>query len=431
MFRASIARHTLAVAVAATATIFDVAAAQSRSSSTRESLTFPGALRKGERESGNPLATYAAMLGLEQEYRASKVFGDVYDEVRCNYEEFLGDPSAGERAMRLPGLRRRPDATDAPIPEGYEARPAMAVIVAEAARTRIVIWGEEHHLPQTRCLYESLLRELWALGYRHLAAETFTDRVMEPGFSQPDYASGYYLMDPVFAEAVRYALKLGYRLVAYDTSERGPPGDGSFRDRTQAENLVKRIFAGDETAKVLVLCGRGHAAEVPPADGWTPMASVLKRLTGIDPFTVFTPTMTQRLDPVEEDPMYRHATARGLVQGPTFFVRSKDGRCLGSDHFDAHLFLPRVRLEAGRPDWLRTCLGRVATPVPEALTSGRGLRLVQAFPEGVPPAAVPSDQVLLREGSVVPVLMLRPGRYWARTIDAAGKVVGPVPIVIP
>jgi len=431
MLRWSRATGMLAIALATAAAIPAAAVAQSESTSTRQALTFPGALRKAEREAGNPLATYASMIELEQQYRASEVFRGVYDEVRCNYEQFLGDPSAGERAMSLPALRRKTDPNDAPIPEGYAARAAMAVIVEEAAKTRVVIWGEEHHLPQTRCLYESLLRELWALGYRHLAAETFADRVMEADFSQPDYSSGYYLMDPVYAEAVRCAVKLGYRLVAYDTNERGPPGDGSFRDRTQAESLVKRIFAGDEKAKALVLCGRGHAAEIAPADGWTPMASVLKRLTGIDPFTVFAPTMTQRADSAEEDPMYRFATAHGLVRGPTIFFDARAGKCLGTGHCDALVFFPRVSIETGRPDWLRTCLGRVATPVPEPLRSGGGLRLVQAFPEGAPATVVPADQVLLREATAMLALMLRPAKYWTRTIDASGKVVGPIPLSVP
>ena len=42
--------------------------------------------------------------------------------------------------------------------------------------------------------------------------------------------------------------------------------------------LKRLVFDVDPGAKLLVLAGRGHAAEVPPADGWTPMASVLKQL---------------------------------------------------------------------------------------------------------------------------------------------------------
>jgi hypothetical protein len=389
-------------------------------------LIFPGLLERSAREAGNPLATYAAILAHENDYRGSQVFAGIYAEVRANYEEFLGLPLAGIEAMSLPALRAKPSSGEEPIPAAYQPRDAVTVIAARAKATRLVIYGEEHHLPQTRSLYEPLLRALWEQGYRYLAAETFTDEVMAESFTTPGYQSGYYLMDPVFASAVHLARGLGYELVAYDTTERGPPGDGSFRDRTQAENIARRVFEHDATAKVLVLAGRGHAAEVPPADGWTPMASVLKRLTGIDPFTIFAPTMSARLTRAEEDPMYRDATAHDLVRGPTIFVDDAQDRCLGSGNCDAHVFWPRVTLRNGRPDWMATTLGRTTVAIPESLRSGSGLRLIQAFRDGDPDTAVPVDQVLLRDGDSLPALMLPHGIFRVRSIDAKGTVAGPV-----
>lgn len=194
-------------------------------------LVPPMLLQKEALEAGNPLATYAAILDLEDRYRKSKALAGVYDEVRFNFEEFLGFPMAGVRAMALPVYRSKP-ASPAAIPHGFDPEAALDVVEREARKTRIVIWGEEHHLPQTRSLFEPLLRRLWKHGYRYLAAETFADQVMDTKFEYPNYRSGYYLKDPVFAAAVRTATQLGYRLIAYDTSERGPDGDPSFRDRT-------------------------------------------------------------------------------------------------------------------------------------------------------------------------------------------------------
>src|SRR5437773_2317049 len=259
-----------------------------------ETLVFPGLLKKAALEEGNPLATYAAMLDLEPQYLKSKIFGSIYPEVRSNFEEFLGVPLAGIRAMSLPALRRKAPNIETPIPPLYQPENALKVIEREAARTRLVVMGEEHHLPQTRSLYESLLRVLWRRGYRYLAAEAFTDQVMRPDFRWPDYQSGYYVRDPVFASAVRMAKSMGYKLISYDTSERGPSGDASFRDRKQAENIKARTFNLDPRAKVFVIAGRGHASEETAPDGWTPMASVLKRLAGINPLTVYAPTMSQR-----------------------------------------------------------------------------------------------------------------------------------------
>jgi hypothetical protein len=381
-----------------------------------DALVFPGLLKKEELEAGNPLATYAAMVDLEPKYQQSKIFGRVYPEIRSNFEE-LGFPLAGVQAMSLPAYHRKTPSVENAIPASYEPERALTVIEREARKTRVVVFGEEHHLPQTRSLYESLLRALWRQGYRYLAAETFADEVMRPGFKHPDYQSGYYLLDPVFASAVRVAQDMGYKLIAYDTKERGPSGDASFRDRTQAENIKARVFDLDPRAKVFVIAGRGHASEETAQDGWTPMAAVLKRLTGIDPLTVYAPAMSQRVTAEEEDPLYRFATSRGLVKQPTIFVSAREGRLLGSSSFDAYIFWPRITVEDGRPDWMREALGRKPALIPPELWVGRGMRLVQAFREGDRASAIPADQVVITAPSDRKVLMLPAGRFWLRTID--------------
>ncbi len=388
-----------------------------------QTLVFPGLLRREELEAGNPLATYAAMLDLEPQYRKSKIFAGIYPEIRFNFEEFLGFPMAGIQAMSLPMYRAKRAVAETSIPVPYKPESAVQVIEREAVKTRIVVYGEEHHLPQTRSLYEPLLRVLWRQGYRYLAAETFTDMVMSPDFKYPNYQSGYYLLDPVFASAVRVAKDMGYKLIAYDTKERGASGDASFRDRTQAENIKARTFDLDPQTKVFIIAGRGHASEETAQDGWTPMASVLKRLTGINPLTVYSPTMSQRLAAEDEDPLYRFATSRGLVKQPTIFINRAEDRLLGSSSFDAYIFWPRIKVEDGRPDWMAQTLNRRRVRIPPQLWSGRGMRLVQAFREGEPSSAIPVDQVIIDEQSDRKVLMLPAGGFWLRTIDRDSKVI--------
>ena len=393
-------------------------------------LVPPMLLEKEALEAGNPLATYAAMLDLEDRYRKSKALAGVYEEVRLNFEEFLGFPTAGVRAMALPVYRTKPEA-EAAIPDGFEPEAAIDVVEREARKTRIVIWAEEHHLPQTRSLFEPLLRRLWKHGYRYLAAETFADPVMDTMFKVPDYRSGYDLMDPVFAAAVRSAKQLGYQLIAYDTSERGPEGDPSFRDRTQAANLKARVLDRDADAKAFVIAGRLHASEKAAPDGWTPMAAALKAATGIDPFTAYAPTMSQRLTREEERPWYRAADARGLLKQPTIFVEKATGRTLGFDACDAYVFWPRFEVKDGRPDWMVTTLGRRRVTIPEVLRAGRGRRLVQAFAEGEPDSAIPADQLLLDQPDAPGVLMLSPGKYRLRAVDERTAELGATSLQVP
>jgi hypothetical protein len=409
-------------AEARTAPTFEGASTSEHFGIQEQALIFPGLLKKEELEAGNPLATYAAMLDLEAQYLQSKIFARIYPEIRFNFEEFLGFPMAGLHALNLPMYRRK-TSKETPFPGSHKPESAVRVIEREAQKTRLVVYGEEHHLPQTRSLYEPLLRALWRQGYRYLAAEAFADGVMTPAFKYPDYQAGYYTLDPVFAYAVRVAKDLGYKLIAYDTQERGPSGDESFRDRTQAENIKRRTFDLDPGAKVFVIAGRGHASEETAQDGWTPMASVLKRLTGIDPLTVYAPTMSQRLDAEQEDPLYLFATSRGLVTQPTIFVNKAEGRLLGSNSFDAYIFWPRFKVENGRPDWMIRTLNRTPIRIPAPLSSGSGLRLVQARRVGEPASAIPVDQVILETPNDRKVLMLPGGRFWLRTVDRNSKVI--------
>lgn len=402
------------------------------SGAAQDSVLVPPLMLKRELlQAGNPLATYAAILELEPSYLKSKIFEDFYRQTRFNFEEFMGLPFAGVQAMSLPSLRRGKPSVETPIPAPYQAEDALKVIENEAKKTRLVIWGEEHHMPQTRSLYEAVLRVLWNQGYRYLAAESFTDQVMSSEFKYPNFDSGYYTLDPVFANAVRAAIDLGYKLIAYETRDRGSAGDRNFRDRTQAENIKARIFDRDPQAKVFIIAGRLHASEQPSPDGWTPMASVLKQLTGIDPLTLFTPTMSQRLTPEEEDPYYRFATARGLVQQPTIFVDKSEGRFLGFENYcDVYVFWPRIQVQDGRPDWMVKLLERKPIRIPEQLLAGHGLRLVQAYKEGEPPTAIPIDQVMIDGASDRKVLMLPKGRYWLRTVDQNTNIIAKTTIEV-
>lgn len=400
-----------------------------QSSGSETPLVPPMLLQREALEAGNPLATYAELLALEDRYRKSKALAGVYDEVRFNFEEFLGLPMAGVNAMSLPAYRSGPS-TFTSFPVKFEPESALDVIEREAKKTRAVIWAEEHHLPQTRSLFEPLLCRLWNHGYRYLAAESFTDRVMEPSFHYPDYFSGYYLRDPVFSSAVRVAKQIGYKLIAYDTSERGPDTDNSFRDRTQAANIKARVFDIDLEAKVFVIAGRLHASEKSAPDGWIPMAAALKEATGINPFTVYAPTMSQRARRDEEHPWYIHATTKGKVKHPTIFVEKTTGQTLGFDACDAYVFWPRFNVKEGRADWMVKTLGRKPIAIPHSFRLGRGMRLVQAFFEEEPDSAIPVDQLLLKQPDSPGALMLTPGKYRLRAVNERTIVLGTTTILV-
>lgn len=404
----------------------------------------PNPLRLGEkqREAGNPLAGYVQLLRLEDAYRAAGQ-EQLFFDARANLQACLGDTQGAlESWARL--MPKQPDAgvpASSPL-DDFTPSDAVATIAAKAGDHNVIMIGEEHVQPQTRSILKPLLRELWNRGFRYFAAETFNadlSSTVEAGYTL--FETGTYTREPVFAEAVTEAIRLGYRLVPYEQAgrpEEDRPDDPlyaqNWRELGQARNLKERIFDKDPKAKVLVWAGRGHIAEeagdVPGLGTLKPMGYQFTKLTGIDPFTVYLPSGCEQASPEFESGFYRFATDKGWVSKPTIFTNS-NGETFAAGG-DAAVFFPRVTMKSGRPDWLVRELGRVATPIPVEILTHKGYRLVQAFGVEDFARAIPLDQVLIEPDDEVPSLMLPKGSTcWVRCIDESGEVHGPVKLTAP
>jgi hypothetical protein len=308
--------------------------------------------------------------------------------------------------------------------QAAETRPALAEIAARAKHARVVILDEDHLAPRNRAFGLEVARVLRPLGYSVLAVEALTrdkdDAVSlakmaalaKDGFVRR--SSGYYLNDPVFADYLRRAMAMGYRLVSYEsagfTEEKDEEAQFVRREQEQAENIVRRALESNPYAKVLVYCGYHHAAKTELAldtvKGRVYMAARIKRLTGIEPLVI---------DQAEfgEAPMYRpdvniNAIASKkaksesvvLIHGGTPLVV---GLLAGA--VDLQVVHPAVRTMNGRPGWLAS-LGRRPADIPTSLLPRSGARLIQAFLANEPEDAIPIDQVLVTAGHAVPKLML-------------------------
>lgn len=78
---------------------------------------------------------------------------------------------------------------------------------------------------------------------------------------------------------------------------------------------------------------------------------------------------------------------------------------------DMQVIFPRYGAHGGRPDWLRSLLGRTPRPVPALLLPKQGRRLIKAFRTDDRPDAVPADIVLVEAVKPAPVLMLPSGQF--------------------
>jgi hypothetical protein len=314
------------------------------------------------------------------------------------------------------------------IPEGAQSKDAVEAILEAAGGSQIVMLNEEHRSSVQRAFSNRLLEGLRKLGFTYLALEALADdelgKINERGY--PTLDSGLYTRDPAYGDLIRRAVALGFTVIPYDANEvRGP--DVSMveavnsRERGQAENIHKQTLAKDPTAKVVVIGGRHHISEHADQDGWTPMGSVLKEISGIDPLSVDLMAMVEL--PGRDPKEYAAAEQRGLLRDEGAVICTREGKPWSPlPGLDITVFHPRTKYVHGRPHWME--MGGLRQPVMLGLERARFTEpvLVQASIPGESERAVPVDHYVLWPGKEERALMLRPGTYRVRVLDRTGKV---------
>jgi hypothetical protein len=216
--------------------------------------------------------------------------GAAYLQYRSQNEALIGDHRA---ALRFDDLARRRNPSDSTgtLPLGAHAVRAVEYLSAVADTARVIMINERHHADGDRLLTLGLLSRLRAKGYRYFAAEALAESdtaLARRGYPVAGSGSSYVL-EPVFAEVVREALRLGYVIVPYECMPgEDAPRDSSDtrsrqarRDSVQAAHIVERIFRGDPDAKVLVHAGYAHIQEKMTRVGirWPPISGVSRGST--------------------------------------------------------------------------------------------------------------------------------------------------------
>ena len=152
-------------------------------------------------------------------------------------------------------------------------RDALPEIVARAARTRVVFLNEDHGVPRDRAFGLEVARALRPLGYDVLAVETLgnvaNDAAAATAMRQlavegyVHRGTGYYTQDPVFADFLRQAMAIGYRPLAYETTDFSRTPDVATqiaqREQAQADYLVARALKANPHSKMLVYVGFSDA----------------------------------------------------------------------------------------------------------------------------------------------------------------------------
>ncbi len=350
------------------------------------------------------------------------------------YASFLGDEATAI------GLGESPRDPAVPIPGLAEAesRDALEAIIDAAASSQIVILNEAHNVSGHRAFGARVMRALRPMGFDWFAAETFTQPQEEPAPSIRDYrhgtpfhsSLGFYSNDPVYAEMVREAARLGYRFADYEIRSDQRASDDAdtatqiaTREEAQADNLIAAILTPNPSARIFVFCGYSHAMEKPHRTG-TWFAARLKDKTGIDPLTIEQSNNWPATRP-ENDTVHVAAVLNRFQPTAPISV-TMNGTMVGSRNYqgqmDMAVFHPRLAPVAGRPGWLAADPERRSVEV--ELPPFEGPTLLQAMRSGEGPTGIPADQFLLTPGQTRATIILHPGPYFLRLerqggIDAA------------
>ncbi len=289
-----------------------------------------------------------------------------------------------------------------------QACPAEAEILKAARHTRAIMINEDHQRPETRTLSLLLLAPLRALGYTHFAVEALS--VDDRDLAQrrfPTWSSGYYTREPLFGVMLREAIRLGFKLVAYDHGY--SPVDAEDREQSQAIHIAE-ILNGDGANRVLVHAGFAHVFRDPRfLGGRAPMAARLKTMTNTRPLTV-----DQTLSWAESQEL----NSRGFEPG-NYLVG--DGIALNDDKNVDVTIANASGSARSAGGWLESLPDRVPHFIEPEVGEGEYPIHFAAGLEDEPSDAIPVDAMIMWDASDRKRLFLIRGKkHVIRSTDAMG-----------
>lgn len=416
----------------------------------KEDLKNPFTIAGSYLKQNNYITPIFELKALEEKYLASPMWKSTYLEMMIllqgqvgnydeayRYEDMLYADFPTSKRIREMYVK---DITESPL-ANYKMLDALDAIENVAGGQQVVMINEEHRTPFHRAMTLQLLSRLYAKGFRYFAVETLYDSDTDLGKRKfPTQGTGFYTADPVFADAIRTALKLGYKLVPYESMDmncKSPEDNPEFcndkREREQAQNLYDRILKNNPQAKIFVHVGRGHNSKAEGDKTFNFMAYYFKNISKIDPFTIDQLRFSERRDTGYEQPLYRFLTKNNFLQKPVVYQAPDNKFYTLGFGYDMVMFHPRMRYENGRATFLqmnglrhseKIDLKKLKLHSDKKLFAENESVLIQAFYAEESADAVPVDQIILYPKKEVSVLMLPQGKFRIRAMDKAGKVIG-------
>jgi hypothetical protein len=364
-----------------------------------------------------------------------RAFQVIFGQYLSWFQTFIGDYDGAASSF---SIAQPPQDDDGPSPLGgnYTMKPAADVILDMAKSRKAVFFNEAHSAPITRTLTIELLAKLREEGFNYFAAETLydTDRDLQKrGYPTPK--SGFYVDEPLYGEMVRTAIKLGYKVVAYDVENAGA---GDARERAGAESLYSQVFKKDPNARLIVNAGFAHVQKSGKYLGGSSMGEFFAKISGIDPLTIEQTMLIQHARPDQDHPYYLAVMRTLHPQQPSVFA-TPDGKTwtLKPGKYDMSVFFPQYDVVKQRPNWLTLDGMRTMYPVSGDLCKNQFPCLIEARYANESDDAVAADRTVLNIVDVnTPAderilsglnqtqsrLYLRPGTYHLKSTDRNNRL---------
>lgn len=294
----------------------------------------------------------------------------------------------------------------------WTQRSAAAYVLERAGREKIMIINEAHHNAKHRVFTRSLLKGLYAKGYRYLGLEALFDTTLQQR-RYPVLESGFYTQEPEFGNLISEALKMGFTLFGY---EAGAGKNGRSREIEQAQN-IKTFMDAHPNGKVIIHCGFAHVYENEYQPWEKAMAGRLKEFTGLDPFTVNQESYSEKSSPRFTNPYVR------WVKGsePVVLLRGEEvfNGLAAVKQTDVIVIHPVTTYVNGRPAWKTS--GRV--PYRVAIDgSNERAAMIFAYRKGEDPQqAIPADLMEITANQDA-TLYLAKGSYEIIVKDRGGQI---------
>jgi len=252
---------------------FGISAEGLPTDSTKINILYPFDTAKKAFGASGYLNAVDTLESIKMLYPEDHPYKEILWQASLTYNSFIQN---NNESQNLTSKFYRKIEKDLPI-SFYDAE-ALDFIKGQIKDRQVVMINEQHWKPNHRYLCNKLLQYMYDNGFRYLAAEaiepTESDSLNLRGY--PLQNTGIYTKEPQFGNMIRQALKIGYKLIAYEAQ--------NDREVNQAKNIYSQTIEKDPDAKVLVWAGIAHIYK--NKSRRTMMAYYFKELSGIDPLCI-------------------------------------------------------------------------------------------------------------------------------------------------